>query len=266
MSFAYCECGMGYSDERFTVENQPEWSPVRWAFNVWTWVLIAGAVAAFEIFGDPLLAGLIVCLKFGGRDLWAAYLFRYHDPYPNRGVMLSYFCVGVAFLKIASAGLLTMVLVYATLPWFGGAGQFNRLMAGMVMQFAGIFVAMAAIIAGTLQTGPSNFRPWLDCTLYKNLRWRNPVLRCEGSRNRIWRLLILGIIASTVTLLVPLVVIVLERIWTGKFEPKEFGGLVTLGLFWLATMWLWLGTWRYVARKPEECWPESKTTHNSPIR
>lgn len=260
MLFAYQECGMGYSDERFTVEDQPEWSPVRWAFNVWTWILIAVSVLAFEVFGDPLLAGLVLCLKFGGRDLWAAYLFRYHDPYPNRGVMLSYFCFGLAFLKIAGAGVLVMIVVYATLPWFGGAGQFNRLMAGMCMQFGGCFVACVAVIAGAFQTGPSNFRPWLDRTLYKNLRWRDPVLRCNGSRNRIWGLLILGMIASTVTLLVPLIVIVLERIWMGKFEPEELGGLVTLGLLWLFAMWLWLGAWRYVARKPVECWPESKAS------
>lgn len=248
---------MGYRDEQFTVQNEPEWSPVRWAFNVWTWILIVGAVAAFELFGDPLAAGLVLCLKFGGRDLRAAYLFRYYDSFANRGVMLSYFCFGLAFLKIAGAGILVMIVVTATAPLFGGApGQFNRFLAGLVLQFGGVFLALAAIVAGSLQTGPANVRPWLDRTLYKNLHWRNPVLRCDGSRNRIWGLLIAGIIVSSMMFLPPLVVLVIQAIGARNLDPKDIPGLLTMPVIWLLTMWLWLGTWRFVARKPAECWPE----------
>lgn len=258
---------MGYSDERFTVEDQPEWSPVRWAFNVWTWILIAVAVAAFELFGDPLLAGLIVCLKFGGRDLWAAYLFRYRDPFPNRGEMLSNFCIGLAFLKIAAAGFLVMICVIATAPFFGGMpGQLNRFLAGLVMQFGGVFLALAAIFCGAMQTGPANVRPWLDRTLYKNLRWRNSILRCDGTRNRIWGLLIAALIVSTMMLLPPPIFVVCERVGQGRFEPQEFVGVAAFLVFWLLAVWLWLGTWRYVARKPEECWPEQETDRTAQCR
>lgn len=242
--------------EQFTVEEQPEWSPVKWAFNLWTWILIVGSVVAFEALGDPLLAVLVLCLKFGGRDLRAAYLFRYHDPYADRGVMLGYFCFGVAFLKIAGAGLLTMCIIIAISPWAGGAVQFDRFLAGMMMLFGGCLTAIAAISAGASQTGPSNFRPWLDKTLYKNLHWRNPVLRCDGSRNRIWGLLILGMIATTVFLLVPMIAVVVERIGAGKLEAGQIGGLAMMIIFWLISLRLWLGAWRFVARKPAECWPE----------
>ncbi|MCE9527033.1 MAG: hypothetical protein K8R36_13365, partial [Planctomycetales bacterium] len=159
---------MNIQEERFTLHEQPEWSPVRWAFNVWTWVLIFVALAVFEVLGDPTLAGMILCLKFAGRDLWAGYFFRYHDPLPQRGVMLGYFCFGIAFLKIAAAGTVVFIFVVVSAPWLGGApGQMNRFLTGLVLQFSGLMLALAAIIAGSLHTSHSNVRPWLDRTLYK---------------------------------------------------------------------------------------------------
>ena len=254
-------------DERFTVDDQPEWSPVRWAFNVWTWIIIVVALAAFEVLGDPTLAGMILCLKFAGRDLWAGYIFRYHDQVPERGVMLGYFCFAIAFLKIAGAGTLVFIFVVASAPWLGGApGQLNRFVTGMVLQFSGLLLAMGAIIAGALHTGSSNVRPWLDRTLYKRLRLRNPVLYCTGTRNRIGGLLIAGMIVSSLMFLPPIPLIIWEAIANRFLDPKHIPGLLTMPIFWLLTMWLWLGTWRFVAHRPEECWPELNATSAIPLK
>lgn len=125
-------------NERFDIDEKPEWSPVKWAFDIWTWILILAAGVAFEVFADPLLAGLVVCLKFGWSDVRTGHQIA-KDPCYRRGAMLRNLYIGRACLKVAFAGAVTAIGI--TVGEFALGMNFNpwRLLVGWLLTYSGFF-------------------------------------------------------------------------------------------------------------------------------
>jgi hypothetical protein len=241
-------------NERFDVEEKPEWSPVKWAFDIWTWILILAAGVAFEVFADPLLAGLVVCLKFGWSDARAGYQTA-KDPCYRRGVMLRNLYIGRACLKVAFAGAVTAIGI--TVGEFALGMNFNpwRLLVGWLLTYSGFFFGTLLILAGAAGINQGYFCPWMDELSYSQATQFPP--RRFGATNRVPRVFFGGMAAAFVAMLPPFGGF-LEANGPMRFDQIAVGIIlaIVLLLLWLWIIWQMLRAMRKVAARPEECWPE----------
>lgn len=169
-----------------------EWSPVRWALAAWLWVVLLVAALIAELVAGPIVAALVLALKFGGSDLALGIWLR------HRGApALCYFAWAQAFLKIAVAGFLLAIVITALEPLFGVAFDPMRFVGALMLLFTGIFVGAVTTFAGAVSVPSDPHRLWLDKSAYGDLVANRWPLSCSGKRNRVPLLLILGIVATT---------------------------------------------------------------------
>src|SRR5262245_53048358 len=87
-----------------------EWSPVRWAFHVWSWIVLLVLFVVLEVFVDPLTAALVVCLKLGWRDLVVAIRLRTQRR-ARLASAIGMYCLAQACFKVGVAGILVGLAV-----------------------------------------------------------------------------------------------------------------------------------------------------------
>lgn len=238
---------MNDENERLDVQEKSEWSPVRWAFDIWTWLLLVVAVLAFEVFADPLLAGLVVSLKLAWSDAWAGHRIA-KDPSYWRGTMLSSFYSGRACLKVAFAGAVGAIGITAAELALGMNFKVERLLVGLVLTYSGFFFGALFILGGAVVMNRGYWRPWVDKLHYPQIPPRH-----FGPKNLVRRILVGGMVAASVTML-PFVMAFGAARGPIPFVPL---GLATgLLLVWAWSVWQMIFALRNVAATPEQCWPE----------
>jgi hypothetical protein len=177
---------------------------VRWAIKVWVWIVLLAAALIAEVFAGPLWAALILALKFGGSDLALGIWLR------HRGApALGYFAWAQAFLKIAVAGFVLAIVITALEPLAGIVFDPERFIWAFVLLFSGAFLGSVTTFAGAGSIAEDTNRLWLDKSAYVDLLANRWPLSCSGKRNRVPRLLILGLVeimAITVLLLAGLAI------------------------------------------------------------
>lgn len=172
-------------------EEAHQWSPVRWALQVWAWIVLLAAALIAEIFAGPLLAALILALKFGGSDLALGIWLR------HRGApALCYFAWAQAFLKIAVAGFVLAVVITALEPLFGVVFDPFKFAGAMMLLIGGTFLAAVTTAAAAIAALSDQHRLWLDKSAYGDFVANRWPLTCSGPRNRVPRLLVLGMVAT----------------------------------------------------------------------
>ena len=172
--------------------ERKEWSPVGWALKAWVWFVLLAAALFAEVVAGPLVAALILALKFGGSDLALGIWLR------HRGApALCYFAWAQAFLKVAVAGFVLAVVITALEPLFGVAFDPEKFIWALVLLFSGIFLGSVTTFAGAVSVESDRNRLWLDNSAYADLLANRWPLSCSGKRNRVPLLLILGTIATT---------------------------------------------------------------------
>lgn len=172
-------------------EEAHQWSPVRWALQVWAWIVLLAAALIAEIFAGPLLAALILALKFGGSDLALGIWLR------HRGApALCYFAWAQAFLKIAVAGFVLAVVITALEPLFGVVFDPFKFAGAMMLLIGGTFLAAVTTAAAAIAALSDQHRLWLDKSANGDFVANRWPLTCSGPRNRVPRLLVLGMVAT----------------------------------------------------------------------
>ena len=121
----------------------PEWSPVRWAVHVWSWIALVALFIVLEVFVDPLTASLALCLKLGWRDLLAAARLRGH-PDARIAHSLGWYCLAQACYKVAVAGMVVAAVVIAFEAALGVQPRVERFVAGLVLLFTGLMLGQLA--------------------------------------------------------------------------------------------------------------------------
>ncbi len=227
---------MPTSDESAEPTQTHEWSPVRWAFKAWLWIVLLAAALIAELVAGPLLAALVLALKFGGSDLALGIWLR------HRGApALGYVAWAQAFLKIALAGCVLAIVFSSLEPLFGLPFDPWRFAGAFMMLMGGGLLTTVCIGAGAQATLDDPYRLWLDKSAYGDLLANRWPLSCSGKRNRVPLLLILGIIA-TMFFATAMTAVLAGQAWQGRSELWFGAGLfATLGLLglWKDAVALW---------------------------
>jgi hypothetical protein len=223
------------TDPRFSEPaNLQEWSPVRWALKFWLWIVLLAAALIAELVAGPLVAALILALKFGGSDLALGIWLR------HRGApALGYFAWAQAFLKIAVAGCVLGIVITALEPLFGVPFDPMRFVGALMLLFTGTFLGAVTTFAGAVSVPSDPHRLWLDKSAYGDLVANRWPLSCSGSRNRVPLLLILGIVATTGVVLTMAV-----GAAVGAWQEGKPALLIMPAV--LVVLWLW-GLWQDAA-------------------
>ncbi|HUE71885.1 MAG TPA: hypothetical protein VMP01_13450 [Pirellulaceae bacterium] len=211
-------------------EKTQEWSPVRWALKAWVWIVLLSAALIAELVAGPLLAALILALKFGGSDLALGIWLR------HRGApALGYFAWAQAFLKVAAAGFALGIIITALEPLFGVPFNPEKLIGALVMLFAGTFCSGVTMFAGAVSVPYDASRLWLDKSAYGDLLANRWPLSCSGKRNRVPLQLILGMVATTCFAL--LMTTGLGLIGLAVREPGPIIGATVVFMIWVSSLW-----------------------------
>lgn len=253
---------MNSENERFVSEAKPEWSPVRWAFDIWMWLFIVVAVLVFELFADPLLAGLVICLKLGWSDLRASIRIG-KDPFTQRGAVLSGYYGARACLKVALSGSVIAIGIVAGVLLLPMNIRPEPFVLGIVLMYVGFFLAMIVTLGAALSTIKSGVRPWVSKSKYVQRPYYPP--SHFGTHNHVRGILVGGMVATSVIILPYAIVflraVVLERV------PSPLGVLlfaVVFLLIWAAIVWQMYRALRFAAKEPQQCWPELDSSKGGP--
>jgi hypothetical protein len=229
----------------------PEWSPVRWAFHVWSWIALVALFIVLEVFVDPLTASLVLCLKLGWRDLLAAARLRGH-PDARIAHSLGWYCLAQACYKVALAGVAVAWIVVACEAALGVPPRPERFIAGLALLFTGVMLGQLLTVFAAVRSGEWGLRGWLDGTLYENLFRGRARLTCHGTVNRVRWLLRLAMVLISLSLLpAPITMMV---VLLAKGNPAGIPGALMFTLFWLWSYRPLRTALSQAARAPEECW------------
>ena len=235
-----------------TFENDSrEWSPVSWAFHVWSWIALLVLFVLLEVFVDPLTASLVLCLKLGWRDLLVALRLRGHDN-PRIVHALSLYCLAQACFKVALAGVLVWALIVACEVLLGIPQPIERFLAGFCLLFSGLILGALTVGFAAVRTVEYRVRPWIDVTLYQHLLDRSQPLTCHGTFNRVPALLRMGMILATLTLL-PGVYAGFHLLFAKGNLAGVMGPLIFITLWWQGVRPMWTAL-KQSASSPAECW------------
>ncbi|HZL87774.1 MAG TPA: hypothetical protein VFB96_05305 [Pirellulaceae bacterium] len=211
-----------------------EWSPLRWALKAWLWIVLLAAALIAELVAGPLLAALVLALKFGGSDLALGIWLRHREA-----PALGYFAWAQAFLKIAVAGFVLAIIITALEPLFGVPFDPMRFVGALMLLFTGTFLGAVTTFAGAVSVPSDPHRLWLDKSAYGDLLANRWPLSCSGKRNRVPLLLILGIVATTgVALMMSAGLVV------AAWQERKPGLLIYPAV--LVVLWVW-GLWKDAA-------------------
>src|SRR5262245_52532803 len=122
-----------------------EWSPVRWAFHIWSWLALLALFLILEIFVDPLTASLVLCLKLGWRDVLVAIRMRTIRHAQISGA-IGFFCLAQACFKVALAGIAVGVAVACCEALLGMRQPPERFIAGLVLLFCGLSLGTSMVL------------------------------------------------------------------------------------------------------------------------
>jgi hypothetical protein len=228
-----------------------EWSPVQWAVHVWSWIFLLVQFVALELWVDPLMASLVLCLKLGWRDTAVAMRLRRELPH-GAAKALGRFCIAMACVKVACAGVLLTVAVVVFEMLVGVQPQIGRFLAGFVMLVLGLGFAELALLFGAAASLTHNVRPWLDATIYENLFKPDVPLRCHGKRNRLRWLLVLGMFLVSITFLSSPILAIAILLTLGN--PLAIPGGIVFTIFWYFTFRAMHAGFANLAKTAEECW------------
>lgn len=228
-----------------------EWSPVSWALHVWSWIILLVLFVALEIWADALMASLVLCLKLGWRDAWVALRLR-RQLSIGAAKSLGRFCLALACVKVACAGVILTVAIVACETMLGFPPQIGRFLGGFSMLVLGLGLAELALIFGAAASLTHKVRPWLDGTIYENLFKIGVPLQCHGTHNRVRWLLVLGMVLVSATFLPSPVVAVVVLLRFGN--PVGVVGGIVFTVFWFITFRALCTGLTNVARTPDECW------------
>jgi hypothetical protein len=222
------------TDRPVETAEREEWSPVRWALKAWIWIVLLVLALLAELFAGPSVAALVLALKFGGADMALGIWVR------RRGALaLGFFAWAQAFLKIAIAGFVFAVVITALEPLFGVPFDPEKFIWALVLLTGGVFLTMVATYtaAAVVHHGHHHgrYRLWLDRSAYGDLLANRWPLSCNGMRNRIPGLLILGILSTAGFSLVCALVCVQIGWRKGEWEP----GFAAAAIVGLGTLLIW---------------------------
>src|SRR5262245_16836758 len=221
-----------------TFENDSrEWSPVGWAFHVWSWIALLVLFVLLEIFVDPLTASLVLCLKFGWRDLLVALRLRGHDD-PRIVHAVSLYCLAQACFKVALAGVLVWALIVAGEVLLGIPQPVERFLAGFCLLFSGLVLGALTVGFAAVRTVEYRGLPVLDCRLYKNLLDRSQRLTCRGTFNRVPTLLRMGMVLATLVLL-PGAYVGIDMLFFKRNLAGVMGPVIFVTLWWQGVRPMW---------------------------
>ena len=225
---------------------------MQWALHVWSWIFLLVLFVALELWVDPLMASLVLCLKFGWRDTAVALRLRRQLPL-GAAQSLGRFCIALACVKVACAGVLLTLALVACETLFGVPPQIGRFLAGFVMLVLGLGFAELALLFGAAASLEYKSRPWLDVTIYENLFKPDVPLRCHGMHNRLRWLLVLGMVLVSITFLSSPLIAIAALLTLGN--PLGIPGGIVFTIFWYFTFRALHAAFANLAKTPEECWP-----------
>jgi hypothetical protein len=228
-----------------------EWSPVRWAFHVWSWIALLVLFVVLEIWVDPLMASLVLCLKLGWRDLLVAMRLRSY-PHVRVASAIGLYCLAQACFKVALAGMLLTTAVIACEVLLGIPQQLERCLAGFVLLFSGLVLGAMMVLFAAARSSQYPVRDWLDGTIYENLLRPRVALHCRGTFNRVPWLVGTGMLLVSCLLLPAPITAVVMLVTRGN--PAGIVGGVVLGIFWISAIRPLWAALNKVAQSPEECW------------
>ncbi len=232
-------------------------------------VLVAVAIALYEIAQQPALLGVTIALKFAWGDCRTGWWIRRRDPYRLRGTAHFRLYVGYGLWKAAAAAFVLGVL-FASIDNLvrrpaAAPAQQNRMFLSMVIgsvlgSLALAVVAAFACLAAFWTAGRRNFPLWLNSRVAAD-RVRDRWPPTQGDANAVvW----MGF-ATGLTLMLFLVVVLLAIFlgFANKVPPAVLGfglmGAFFLAIFRLARIVDRGGYERRVrAASPEAAWPDGE--------
>ena len=239
--------------QQFTNLELPaeEWSPVRWAFHVWSWIALLVLFVLLEVFVDPLTASLVLCLKLGWRDLLVAMRLRTLRHARLAGA-IGFFCLAQACFKVALAGILVGIAVVGYEALLGVPQPAERFLAGLLLLFSGLALGTMLVLFAAARCCQNHVRGWLDGTIYEHLLQPRVPLSCRGSFNRVPWLLRIGFVLISLLLWPGPIVAVVMVVARGNFAGLPIG-LLFSAFWWWSVSPLWTAL-KGAARTPQECW------------
>src|SRR5262245_19714351 len=207
-----------------------EWSPVEWAFHVWSWLVLLALFIALELWVDPFLASFVVCLKLGWRDIWAAIKLRHHNLPAVAGAIRLY-CLAQACFKVAFGSIALVAVVIAIEGLIGVAPQFDRFIIGLPLVIVMLFAGMFFVFFAAGQSGTNRVPCWLDGTIYRSLLKHGSQAKCHGTFNHVpWLIWIGLLLVSAIFLPGPVAAIAILVL---KGVPWGFPGGIMFTLIWI---------------------------------
>ena len=225
------------------------WSPLQWTVHAWLWIVLLALFVVLEIWGDPLLASLVLCLKLGWRHVLVAFRLGSHKP-PAVGQAIAMYCLAMACSKVAMAGVVLASAVVIAESLFGFPLQLGRFLAGYVLLSCGLIVGETMVLFAAGRSCQSHIRGWLDGTIYENLLKPHLPLSCHSTRNHVPWLLAMGMVLMSLTWL-PAPVFAVVGLLLGN--PGGIVGGIVFSLFWFLTIRPMRSALANAARTPEEC-------------
>ncbi len=228
-----------------------DWSPVRWAFHVWSWTALLVLFIALELWIDPLLASFVVCLKLGWRDVWTAIKLRRHSN-PVLARVIGAYCLGQGCFKVAfgSVGLVAVVIAIEGL--MGVAPRFERFILGLPLVILMLYMGMLFVAIAAGHSVVKGIPGWLDGTIYASLSRQGTKARCRGALNRVPWLLGIGLLLVSIVFLPAPVAALALLVMKGL--PWGFPGGIAFTLIWILFAGAMYRALKQAAHSPEECW------------
>ncbi len=204
--------------EREENGRQQENAPPKWESPLtWSTLIVAGW-ALYELTTQPILASLVICLKFGWEDFRTAAWLRRVDPYRPRAKACCALYIASGLWKTA----ITATIMFFALALVSAPGRAGPPGAGENRDVPPTFIGsvLAALIGYALLALTTccalwlslkhGIKLWLDSAVHRARRQNHwpPTTLCEGRINRARRVLL----TTLVVLVVPVSFIVIGNI------------------------------------------------------
>jgi hypothetical protein len=246
----------GNADEpRFEIENDEDQSFARIQRLAWAVFLILAAVV-FELTVDPVLASIVLCLKFGVGDCLVAVRLLLDDPRFSRGLVCGLGYVGYGSAKATIVGGLAGITVLVILHGFW-PGRFpirspHLTITGGICALTAMICSMLAMLLAAW----FRIRLWISGGVIESLRAGGWPPRPAATRNEASTLAVLTSFSIGLMGYIAVVLVIVTLGWRGWEELVVFVGLASVIL--AGSIVYRFVTARLVAALPAECWPEER--------
>ncbi|MGL4463924.1 MAG: hypothetical protein ACRC1K_17355 [Planctomycetia bacterium] len=134
----------------------------RWRAPLWATLLLGAGWLVYRATADPGLAGLVVCLHFGGDDWRTAAWLRRHDPRPGRGAACFWTYLAAGLWKVCVAATVVVFAAALLLQGPPGGGFVANVLPMVLLEAAAaVLLTTAATYTGLTIARRHGVRVWV---------------------------------------------------------------------------------------------------------